>query len=276
MKRVLLQKLAMFSFFFVCCLVLQVHAAPPSRALRDLTALEKEAFDTLKKKFPGEILDADLKTLHELAESSEYKKFLADAYPGASVPPEFVEVLNAEGPLVDDTLYKIRPPKERYLTYYREHFGVEKVDEVTDTEHFLIHYEVTSKWLFDMMKRGGATPFYARTNGFVLGGRVTGTLVTSPPYKEMVKRRFDIEIKDKPDMSNLPQLMRAINFPLVGLVKLELLVVDVGWIKALFEKYGKSEGLLWIAIQDPALFSQIRYAFTTDKTFLKSIYEPNE
>lgn len=109
--------LSIFILVFLTSRIL-APAAEPAYNTREPTPLEEETFARLKKKFPGEVLDENLKNLHELAESSEYKNFLAEAYPDASLPPEFAEIVNAEGPLVDDTLYRIRPPKTlSYLLY---------------------------------------------------------------------------------------------------------------------------------------------------------------
>ena len=266
MKRFLL-----LSLFFMCLYILHGYTETYQHEFRELTPLEKEAFDTLKKEFPGELLDAELKTLNELAKSTEYKNFLGKAHPNASLPPEFAEVANADGQIVDGTLYKILPPKERYLTYYTEQFGVQTLDEITTLEHFIVHYEETGKWIFRAVKRGGDTPEYLRTKGPQRGG----PLGRSSAFQAMMKHRFGIEIKEKPDMSNIPQIMQVFDFPLTGLT-FELMDADVHWIQSLFDKYGKSEGILWIALQNLGIFNRILYAFTTDKTFLKFISEPSE
>jgi len=250
-------------------------AAEPAQDTREPTPLAEETFAGLKKKFPGEVLDADLKTLHELAESSEYKNFLAEAYPDASVPPEFTEILNSEGPLVDDTLYRIRPPKKRYLTYYTEHFGVQTPDEVTDAEHFIVHHEVMGYWIYDATKRGGDTPASLRTQGPRLSGKAKAKLVGTSQFKEMMKRRLGIEIQEKPDVVTSRQMMPVYELPILRLAHARL-AADARWMQSVFEKHGTSDGLLWIALRDPALLSQIRYAFTTSKTFLRFVQTPPE
>ncbi len=266
MKRFLL-----LCLLFSCIHTLQGYTETYEHERREFTPLEKETFDTLKKEFSNELLDAELKTLNELAKSNTYKDFLTKAHPEASLPPEFAEIVTEDGQVVDSTLYEILPPKERYLTYYTEQFGVQTLDEVTTLEHFIIHYEETGKWIFKAVKRGGDTPEYLRTKG----PRRGGPLGRSPAFKAMMKYRFGIQIKEKPDMSTIPQIMQVFNFPLTGLTS-ELMDADVRWIQALFEKHGKSEGILRVALQNPRIFNRILYAFTTDKTFLKFIYEPNE
>ena len=266
MKRFLL-----FCLLFSCIYTLPGYPEIYEHEHREFTPLEKETFDALKNEFSNELLDAELKTLNELARSNTYKNFLIEAHPEASLPPEFPEIVDADGQIVDDKLYKILPPKERYLTYYTDQFWVQTLDEVTTLEHFIVHYEETGKWIFKAVKRGGDTPEYLRTEGHQRGG----PLGRSPAFQAMMRHRFGIEIKEKPDMSNLPQIMSVFDFPLTGLTS-ELIDADVRWIQALFEKHGKSEGILRVALQNPGLFNRILYAFTTDKTFLKFIYEPGE
>ena len=139
---------------------LLAHAERFDHDIRELTPSEKQTFDALKKKFPGDLLDAELKTLRQLIESTAYKDFLTKTYPDAKLPPYFAEAL----PPYKHILYKIQPPKERYQTYYTRHFGVQNLEDVTETEHFMVHYEVTNKWIFAAIKSPEIHPStYVRT-----------------------------------------------------------------------------------------------------------------
>ena len=244
-----------------------VHAEKFDHDIRELTPAEKQTFNALKKKFPGGILDAELKTLHQLIESTEYKDFLTKTYPDAILPPYFAEALQPH----IQRLYKIRPPKERYRTYYTQHFGVQKLDAVTETEHFMVHYEVTNNWIFKAIKLSGDTPEYLRPKGPLSGA----PLHKVPPFTEMMNRRFNTEYTDQIDPATYGAIFRNFSSPMF-LVAFELLDADVRWIQAIFEKHSRSDTLLYIALQNPALISRIRAAFTTDKTFLKFVYAPHE
>lgn len=259
--------------FLASCVL--ASAAGDGHNTREPTALEAETFVILKKKFPREILTANLKELHELAEASEYKNFLKKAYPNASLPPAFVGSVNVSGPLVDDTLYRILPSKKHYLTYYTEYFQVQTPDEVNDAEHFIVHHEVTGKWIYEAIKRSGDTPAHIRTEGIRLTGREKAKLVQTVPFKEMMKRRFGIEIQGKPDVRTSVEMMPVYEVPTLRLASVQL-AADIHWMQALFEQHGASDGIIWIALQDPALFSRIRYAFTTDKTLLHFISKSSE
>ncbi len=250
---------SLFILFILICDV-GVFAAEEPRALRDPSRLEAETFARLKKKFPGDLLSGDLKQLHELAESAEYKNFLEAVYPGASVPPAFAKVVNGDVPLVDDRLYTILPSKKRYLTYYREYFKVGSLDEVTDAEHFIIHHEVTGKWLHFAIDLGGDKPVYRRTEGLRLSGRGPARLVRTPQFKAMMKRRFGIGIEVR--------MMPLYEMPIQSITRV-CLATDARWLASMFEKHGgRSDAIIWVALQDPALLSRLRYAFTKAETLL--------
>ncbi len=258
---------SLFIFVFLICDV-SAFAAEEPRALRDPSRLEAETFARLKKKFPGDILSGDLKQLHELAESAEYKNFLEAVYPGASVPLAFAKVVNGDVPLVDDRLYTILPSKKRYLTYYREYFKVGSLDEVTDAEHFIIHHKVTVSWVLSAIDLGGDKPAYRRTEGLRLSGRGPARLVRTPQFKAMMKRRFGIEIEGKPNLHNSTQMFPVYMLPIQSMARV-CLAADARWLASMFEKHGgRSDAIIWVALQDPALLSRLRYAFTKAETLL--------
>ena len=230
---------------------------------REPTALEKETFDLLKKKFPGEILDENLKTVHELAESLEYKTFLEKAYPDAKPIPAFAEIINFE-----EVIHKKLPPKERYLTYYTEQFFVQTPDEVTDAEHFLVHHQATGTWIYHAIIQGNDTP--KRTEGLRLPSRNTAKLMGTPLYRKMLDDRFGIDPNEEMRLI-MRMVVVHVKIPILNMTKTHL-VTDAQWIASLLERHGTTDGMLWVALQDPILFERIRYAFTTDRTFLAYVH----
>jgi len=90
-----------------------------------------------------------------------------------------------------------------------------------------------------------------------------------------MNRRFKTELIGQFDAATYRAIFRNFSMPLY-LITYELLDADVRWIQAHFEKYGRSDSLLYIALQHPALLIRIHAAFTTDKTFLKFVYAPHE
>ena len=211
---------------------------------RALTAREKETFDILKKEFPGKLLDAKLKTLRALADSREYINFLGKTYPNLAPFRDMV-----------DFDQKVMPPKDRYLKFCQDYLNIKTAAEITDDEQFVIHHIATSSWAGEASQRGkDKLPELQSGKPYRLGP----VMAFKPIGKEILKRRA----ADNAAFAALLITAQA------------HLNEDVRWIKALFEKYGKSDGCLRIAVQDPMLFYRILYAFSTDKTFLKCLYDP--
>ena len=212
---------------------------------RSLTGTEKTHFAILKEKFPGELLDPKFNTLRTLAGSTVYFDFLSQIHPKLTPFTNFWEDFDRQ----------IMPPKARYLKFCQEYLNIPSAEEITDDEHYLIHHIATSSWGSEAAQRGGdRVPNLQNGKPFRLGH----VLAFKPIGKEIFQRR-----KGKPGA-----------FAFVLLTAQEHLDEDVRWIKVLFEKYGQSDGFLYIALQDPILFYRILYAFRTDTAFLKCVYDP--
>ena len=235
---------------------------------REPTALENAAFAHLRQQFPGEILDANLATFRKLAENPAYLTFLAEVYPDAAPVKAFEEIVDFK-----KWINKILPPKARYRNFYQEQFAVDTVAEVTDEEHFLVHFEVTGAWQHSAYKDGGDLPMHERTGEFVPSGRTPARLMATSAARNMLERRFGIAADVKLTSAEWTLLVRYFKLPLLSVAKAHL-AEDRQWIKAVFEKHGQAEGSLWIALQAPLLFNRILSAFTTDETFLTYVYAP--
>ncbi len=251
--------------FLLISLGISVNAAEYTDSIPEPTALEKKTSDILRKLFPGEILDKDLKTVHKLAASPEYHAFLAEAYPNAKAIQGFEEIVNFEDPV-----NKILPPKDHYLPFYTEHFRVETGAEVEDTEHFLVHREVTDGWVDRAIKRGADKPI--REHDIRLQLPSKAKFMRSPLFRKMLETRFGINAEVEMSGWLMTQIIRDYNMPILNMVEVQL-TADAERIRGLFEKHGNvDDGLLWVAIQYPLLFHRIRSAFSTDTTFLNYVY----
>lgn len=231
---------------------------------RKPTPPEKEVFTILKQKFPGDILDKNLKTLHELAESSEYKSFLTKTYPVTEPIQGFEGIVDFEA-----TLNKILPPKEHFLTFYTEHFGVKKVDEVETFEHLLIFHAATSFWVFEARKHGSGKRRLKTPGHLQLPS--SAKLMHTSLYRKMLETRFGIPAALAMNPQIMTEIIRHINTPITILTK-EHLVADAHLINALLERHGNTDGMLWLAIQHPTLFERLRYAFTTPTMLINFVY----
>ncbi len=233
-------------FFITVCLsaMYAIDTTAYRHEEREFTALEKETFDSLRKTYSGELLDAKLKTLNTLATSAEYLNFLAKTY------PKFAPFLD-----IHDFDKRVMPPKDRYLKFCQEYLNIPSAEEITDDEQYVIHHIATSSWASEASQRGkDRSPSLQPGKPFRLGH----VLAFKPIGRKILEQREG----------------KRAAFAFVLLTAQEHLDEDVRWIKALFEKHGRSEALLRIAVQDPMLFYRIFYAFSTDTTFLKCVYDP--
>ncbi len=235
--------LCLLLFLNTCLLAVD---APPEYKHEDrvLNPLEKETFNILKKKFPNELLDAKLKSLRALAESSEYLAFLDKTYPKLAPFKD-----------LEDFDSKVTPPKDRYLQFCQDYLNIETAGEITDNEQFVIHHILTSSWASEASQRGKDKPPDLQSGKPYRLGPV---LAFKPIGKEILKRRA----------------AKSTAFTALLITAQSHLNEDTRWLKALFEKHGKSNACLQIALQDPMLFYRILYTFSTDTTFLKCLYDP--
>ena len=254
---------ALTVFCLLCLLISGVCTAAEypayEHAETEPTSLERETFDILKRKFPGEVLDEKLSTLRELAGSTEYLTFLSKSYPHLDIKA-FEDIAN-----------KVIPPKTRYLKFFDEHLYVPTVDEIQDDEHWVIHHMATSDWYTKAHYRGGETIHPVMRKGAVY--RPGSLIVSKPIGRKVLENRLYIDSgHEKLTQSDWGTILWV--FRHLGHLTESHLDEDVRWIKTLFEKHGQSDGMLWVAIREPILLDRILYAFSTDKTFLKGLYAP--
>ena len=229
-------------------------------AATEPTSLGRETFDVLKRRFPGEILDEKLKTLRELAGSTEYLTFLSKRYPSLEIKA-FEDVAN-----------KVTPPKERYFQFFNEHLYVPTVEEIQDEEQWVIHHLATSSWCNTAYQRGGDTIPGMRKGAIDRPGPL---IITKPIGRKVLEHRLFIDSTHEKltpeDWGTFLFIFRHLN----ALAHLHL-DEDVRWLKTLFEKHGQSEGMLSVAVRDPILLDRLLHAFSTDTTLLKWLYDPVE
>lgn len=224
---------------------------------REPTKLEKQTFDILKKKFRGELLDENLETLHLLSDSAEYVNFLSKRYPEHAPFTAF-----------QDFYYTVLPPKEHYFKFFKQQFGVQTIGEIDVDELFLVHAYASDSWTFWGYKRGGDKSPHLRglPQRFAMP-----LLVNTPKGRKMLERRLGIASHQNIDFGRILPTFSPLH--ILGSAHRE---EDFRWIKNLFKKHGQSDGMLWLVVQDPILLDRILYTFSTDKTFLKSVFDPLE
>ena len=238
-------------FLFQCGLF--AIAAEFRHENRELTAEEKKTFNLLNEEFAGRQLDKDLKALRELAESPKYIDFLSEKYPNLDIKA-FEDVAN-----------KVVPVKERYFKFFNEQFFYQTVEDIPADEFALIHKIATDYWFMEAIQRSQRKKTDKKRASF-------RQLVSSPEGQKWLSQQGIIE-KDEGLQPTDWISITKIFMPLAGLVSTNQ-DMDFFWIKTLLEKHGESDGMLWVAVQNPVLFDRILYSFTTRESFLKRLNDP--
>ncbi len=256
--------LILFFLFFgiFCCLLTSASAYKhPENAHRTLQ--ETAAFDKLKRKFPGKLLDKDLKTLRELSESSEYLQFLSEVH-----PPEYLGYLKdseKDGPPF--TTFKqfaktALPPRARYFKFFQEQLFYPNPEDIQVEDLAYIHLIATGHWATEAKKRSGTTFIRNRPD-------ISGVLSQPNGIKWLAQKGIIAAEKEKLLPSDWTFII-SVFMHLVSVV-IENQDEDIRWIKTLFEEHGEDDGILWMAVQDPFLFDRICYVFHDPNVFLKWI-----
>ena len=134
----------------------------------------------------------------------------------------------------------------------------------------MIHHLATVDWTTLAYGRGGDTQPLLRKGAIDRPGTL---IVTKPIGRKVLEHRLFIdsthEKLTREDWGTVLFIFRHLSY-----LTESHLDEDVRWIKTLFEKHGQSDGMLWVAIRDPILLDRLLYAFSTDTTLLKCLYEP--
>lgn len=201
----------------------------------------EDTFSKLRQEFPNEILDKDFNTLKKVTTSKNYLDFLALTYP-AAVPFETLDVF----------LHVAPPDSERYEPFLKEFIEVPTEGDVTNIHRVLLAYRHLNAKMYQMTHDGNilgiANLVFKRVE-----------VIQKDPIKAWMVDRF----------ADLDQEALQKFFTDFENFVIETEKADTRKIQELFEIYGKEEGLLWLAILEPALTGQILNDFTDTEVFLK-------
>ena len=221
------------------------NPASPSVKVSEPSVLQTETFALLKKKFPGQMLDAEFKTLWKLAESQEYLNFLSQSHPGATSFKTF-EAFN------QTVVY----PKERYFKFFQKQFNVKNVEEINDEEQPLIHNLANSVW------RLHARELHGEKIGEVTLMGIVGKMLMDKAFHNWAVQRGIIE-------------NNKVGTTFVGFSLHFMIFVshnqkaDSKQVKTLLKTHGRDNGLLWLTLREPILFGRILANFTDTDIFVK-------
>ena len=228
---------------------------------REFTKFEEKTVTLLKKKFPGELLNKDLETLRELSDSDEYVNFLSKKYPEQAPFTTF-----------QDFFHKVLLPKKHKELYFnllfKKQLNVQRIEDVEDDEFFVAYAYMATYWTMGAFQRGGDISPSRHLNSSLCIGQYI--IAKTPKGRKLLERRLGID----PITKDLPWILILDTFDPLMRFSTSVREEDEHWIKILFNKYGQSDGMLRLVVQDPMLFDRILYTFSTDTTFLKWLYNP--
>ena len=204
----------------------------------------EDTFAKLKMLFPKPIFDGDFTAMGEVTTSKTYLDFLTEEY-------------RTEKPFktLADYLIVAKPAPERYKPFLKESIGKSNEEDIAIIHQMTLNYRCANAILYQMVhgeddRKGALKAIFA-----------------------MIEKRLSIfdEAPVKAWMEiHLPNQDQAKEF----LTALEHFVTeteekDALLIQEQFAQHGKDDGLLWLAVHNPALTAEILNNFTNTNVFLR-------
>ena len=205
----------------------------------------EDTFAKLKMLFPKPILDGDFSTLSEVTTSKTYLDFLTQEYRTAKPFKTLADYLDVA-----------KPDPERYKPFLKESIGKSNEEDIAIIHQLTLEYRCANVILYQMI-HGGEDNIKDGINAiFAVLEKKLSVLDEAP-----VKAWMEI---------HLPNQDQARGF----FTALEHFVTeterkDALFIQEQFAQHGKDDGLLWIAVHNPALTAEILNNFTNANMFLR-------
>ena len=217
--------------------ILTAESIPPKPTPED-------TFSKLKTIFPRPIFDEEFTTLIEVTASKTYLDFLTQKYRTKEPFETLAEYLNVAPP----------PDPERYKSFLKEFINKPNEEDIAIVYQMTLRYRCANVILYQMIHAGN-------------GENVLKTILAVLEKKLLVLE----EAPTKAWMEmHLPNQGQAKEFftAFENFVK-ETEKEDARLIEEKFEQHGKDDGLLWLALHNPALTAEILNNFTNTNVFLR-------
>ena len=198
----------------------------------------EDTFAKLKALFPKPILDAEFTTLSEVTTSKTYLDFLTQEY-------------RTEKPFktLGEYLDVAQPDPERYTSFLKEFIKKPNEEDVAIVHQMTLRYRCGNATLYQMIHDG---------NNVLQGILAVLEKKLSILEEAPVKAWFELHRPNhEAFFSNFENFVN------------ETEAEDTLLIQEQFEKHGKDNGLLWVALHSPALTAEILNNFTNTDVFLK-------
>ena len=195
----------------------------------------EDTFAKLKMLFPKPILDGDFSTLGEVTASKTYLDFLTQEYQTEKPFKTLPEYLNVAPP----------PDPERYKSYLKDLIGKPNEEDVAIVHQMTVRFRCANARMYQNLHDGAAVKA-------ILG---------------LLEKKLSV-LEEAPMKAWL-----ALHFPNGDFFKdfdnfvTETEREDTLLIQEQFEKHGKDDGLLWLALRHPILTAEILNNFTNTVVF---------
>ena len=195
----------------------------------------EDTFAKLKALFPKPIYDGDFSTLGEVTVSKTYLDFLTEEYQTEEPFKTLPEYLNVAPPL----------NPERYESYLKELMGKPNEEDIAIVHQMTLRYRCANAMMYQNLHDGDGVKA-------ILG---------------LLEKKLSV-LEEAPMKAWL-----ELHFPNGDFFKgFDNFVTDTEredtlLIQEQFEKHGKDDGLLWLAVRNPALTAELLNNFTNTVVF---------
>lgn len=200
-------------------------------------------FEKLKTLFPKPIFDEEFTTLGEVATSKTYLDFLAQEY-------------RTEKPFKTLAAYLdvAQPDPERYTPFLKEFIKKPNEEDTAMVHQMTLRYRCGNATLYQMMHGGNNV-----LQGILAVLEKKLGILEEAPIQAWLEFRI-------PDPDQVKDFFAAFE----NFVR-ETEKTDTLFIQEQIEEHGKDNGILWVALRNPALTAEVLNNFTDTAVFLRWI-----
>ena len=196
----------------------------------------EDTFAKLKTLFPKPIFDEEFTTLVEVTASNTYLDFLTQEYRTEKPFKTLAAYLNAAP-----------PDPERYRSFLKEFIGEPNEEDIAIVHQMTLQYRCANAILYQMTHDGNVVKAILA----VLEKKLS--VFEEAPTKAWLELHFP----NRDFFENFDSFVTDTERE------------DTLLIEEQFEKHGKNDGTLWLALRNPALTAEILSNFTNIDVFLK-------
>ena len=203
----------------------------------------EDTFAKLQMLFPEPIFDGDFTAMGKVTTSKTYLDFLTQEYRTGKPFKTLADYLDVA-----------KPDPERYKPFLKESIGKSNEEDIAIIHQMTLAYRCANMTLYQMIHGGNEIdPLQAL---FAVLEKKISILDEAP-----VKAWMEIHL---PNPDQVKEFFTDLERFVTETEKKDALVIQEQ-----FEQHGKDDGLLWLAVHNPALTAEILNNFTNTDVFLR-------